>query len=92
MGTFARPPRSADGNPQQRYDYIRRQGRLLPGLQWKLIDDAGAVVPHNGVDRGELLMRGPWVAERYFRDEHPEHSSTAGCAPATSPPSMPGVT
>ncbi len=72
MGTFARPPRSADGNPQQRYDYIRRQGRLLPGLQWKLIDDAGAVVPHNGVDRGELLMRGPWVAERYFRDEHPE--------------------
>ncbi|MEE2060425.1 long-chain-fatty-acid--CoA ligase [Rhodococcus artemisiae] len=72
MGTFARPPRSADGNPQQRYDYIRRQGRLLPGLRWKLVDDTGAVVPHNGVDKGELLMRGPWVAERYFRDEHPE--------------------
>ncbi|MHA4854952.1 long-chain-fatty-acid--CoA ligase [Rhodococcus sp. MSC1_016] len=72
MGTFARPPRSADGDPRRRYDYIRRQGRLLPGLRWKLIDDDGAVVPHNGVDSGELLMRGPWVAERYFRDEHPE--------------------
>lgn len=72
MGTFARPPRAADDDPQLRYSYIRRQGRLLPGLQWKLVDDDGAVVPHNGVDRGELLMRGPWVAERYFRDEHPE--------------------
>ncbi|EME66770.1 o-succinylbenzoate--CoA ligase [Rhodococcus ruber BKS 20-38] len=72
MGTFARPPRAADDDPGTRYEYIRRQGRLLPGLRWKLVDDDGAVVPHNGVDRGELLMRGPWVAERYFRDEHPE--------------------
>ncbi|MEE2032667.1 long-chain-fatty-acid--CoA ligase [Rhodococcus chondri] len=72
MGTFARPPRSAENDPQRRYDYVRRQGRLLPGLHWKLVDDTGAVVPHNGVDSGELLMRGPWVAERYFRDEHPE--------------------
>ncbi|WP_152975356.1 long-chain-fatty-acid--CoA ligase [Rhodococcus rhodochrous] len=72
MGTFARPPRAADDDPGKRYEYIRRQGRLLPGLRWKLVDDDGAVVPHNGVDRGELLMRGPWVAERYFRDEHPE--------------------
>ncbi|WP_432794342.1 long-chain-fatty-acid--CoA ligase [Rhodococcus ruber] len=72
MGTFARPPRAADDDPGRRYEYIRRQGRLLPGLRWKLVDDDGAVVPHNGVDRGELLMRGPWVAERYFRDEHPE--------------------
>ncbi|NGP06590.1 long-chain fatty acid--CoA ligase [Rhodococcus sp. 14C212] len=72
MGTFARPPRAADDDPAKRYEYIRRQGRLLPGLRWKLVDDDGAVVPHNGVDRGELLMRGPWVAERYFRDEHPE--------------------
>ena len=72
MGTFARPPRAADDDPGKRYEYVRRQGRLLPGLRWKLVDDDGAVVPHNGVDRGELLMRGPWVAERYFRDEHPE--------------------
>lgn len=72
MGTFARPPRSADDDPQRRYEYVRRQGRLLPGLHWKLVDDDGAVVPHNGIDRGELLMRGPWVAERYYRDEHPE--------------------
>ncbi|MFO7190979.1 MULTISPECIES: long-chain fatty acid--CoA ligase [Thermocrispum] len=72
MGTFARPPRDADDDPQRRYEYVRRQGRLLPGLHWKLVDDDGNEVPHNGVDRGELLMRGPWVADRYFRDEHPE--------------------
>jgi fatty-acyl-CoA synthase len=27
------------------------------------------------VARGELLIRGPWVADRYVRDEHPESFS-----------------
>lgn len=72
MGTFSRPPRSADNNPESRYDYICTQGRLLPGLRWKLVDDEGNVVPHDGVQRGELLMQGPWVATKYFGAEHPD--------------------
>ncbi|MGY1637963.1 long-chain fatty acid--CoA ligase [Geodermatophilus sp. SYSU D00742] len=72
MGTFARPPASADGDPAARHAYVRTQGRLLPGLEWRLVDDDLRDVPHDGVHRGELLMRGPWVASRYFRDEHPE--------------------
>jgi fatty-acyl-CoA synthase len=72
MGTFARPPARTDGDPAARHAYVRTQGRLLPGLEWRLVDDDLRDVPHDGVHRGELLMRGPWVASRYFRDEHPE--------------------
>ena len=72
MGTFSRPLPAADADPAVRRRLICKQGRLLPGLQWRLVDDEGRDLPHDGVARGELLVRGPWVADRYFRDEHPE--------------------
>lgn len=71
MGTFSRPP-AGENDPQERHEYVRKQGRLLPGLRWRLVDDAGNDLPHDGVARGELLLRGPWVANRYYRDEHPD--------------------
>ncbi|MFD2399226.1 long-chain-fatty-acid--CoA ligase [Prauserella oleivorans] len=72
MGTFSRPLPSVEHDPAQRRRLIRKQGRLLPGLRWRLVDDEGREQPHDGVARGELLIRGPWVATSYFRDEHPE--------------------
>ena len=48
------------------------QGRLLPGLEWKLLDDDDQPLPWDGQSRGELVIRGPWVATRYYRDEAPE--------------------
>lgn len=72
MGTFSRPPPSGVDDPVQRHSYICKQGRLLPGLRWRLVDDDGNVVPHDGVRYGELQLRGPWVATAYYRDEHPE--------------------
>ncbi|TKG72867.1 long-chain-fatty-acid--CoA ligase [Prauserella endophytica] len=72
MGTFARPLPSADHDPAARRRFVRTQGRLLPGLRWRLVDDEGRDQPHDGKTPGELLVRGPWVAGSYFRDEHPE--------------------
>lgn len=71
MGTFSRPPAGVQ-DPQARHEYVRKQGRLLPGLRWRLVDDAGNDLPHDGLARGELLLQGPWVASRYYRDEHPD--------------------
>jgi fatty-acyl-CoA synthase len=45
------------------------QGRLLPGLEWKLLDDNDREVPWDGLSRGELVIRGPWVATSYYRDD-----------------------
>lgn len=72
MGTFSRPLPSVEHDPAARRALVRKQGRLLPGLHWRLVDDEGTELPHDGVSRGELLIKGPWVATGYFRDEHPE--------------------
>ncbi|SDU53980.1 long-chain fatty acid--CoA ligase [Gordonia westfalica] len=72
MATFSRPPASTDDDPERRWAYIRKQGRLLPGLQWKLVDEDGRIMPHDGISRGEILIRGPWVATGYYRADHPD--------------------
>lgn len=72
MATFSRPPAAADNDPALRHDYVRKQGRLLPGLQWKLIDADDNEVPRDGTSQGEVLMRGPWVATAYYKDPHPD--------------------
>jgi fatty-acyl-CoA synthase len=72
MGTFSRPLPQAEHDATARRRYIRKQGRLLPGLRWRLVDGEGRDQPHDGVARGELLIRGPWVANSYFRDEYPD--------------------
>lgn len=46
-----------------------RQGRLQFGVELKLVDDAGRALPHDGVSAGAVMVRGPWVLERYFRQE-----------------------
>jgi fatty-acyl-CoA synthase len=71
MGTFSRPPAPID-DPGERYRRTRQQGRLLPGLEWRIVDEEHRDLPWDGVAVGELLMRGPWVATSYYRGEAPE--------------------
>jgi fatty-acyl-CoA synthase len=45
------------------------QGRALWGVELRLVDDAGKVLPHNGLAPGFLQVRGPLVASGYFAGE-----------------------
>ena len=45
------------------------QGRPPFGIELKIVDEAGADLPHDGVTQGDLMVRGPWVLESYFRQE-----------------------
>ncbi|GEO25427.1 long-chain-fatty-acid--CoA ligase [Alicyclobacillus acidoterrestris] len=55
--------------------YRTKTGLLVPGLEMKLVDAAGQAVPHDGVSRGELWLRGPWIANEYYRN--PEETAQA---------------
>ena len=46
-----------------------KQGRLMCGLELKLVDDAGARLPHDGETPGRLLIRGPTITSGYFGGE-----------------------
>jgi fatty-acyl-CoA synthase len=54
---------------EARYSYKAKQGMLVPGLEQRLADADGAEVPADGKSMGELLLRGPWVADEYLDDE-----------------------
>jgi acyl-CoA synthetase (AMP-forming)/AMP-acid ligase II len=47
------------------------QGRPVFGVELRIVDPAGRVLPRDGVAMGEIQVRGPWVVERYFRAEAP---------------------
>jgi len=45
-----------------------KQGRPLYGVDLKLVDGEGKRQPHDGISRGELLVRGPWIVSGYYND------------------------
>jgi fatty-acyl-CoA synthase len=43
------------------------QGRVVFGVDWKIVDGAGAELPRDGKAFGDLLVRGPWVVSGYYK-------------------------
>jgi len=53
-------------------DEIRaKQGRPVYGIEMKIINDAGHPLAHDGVAFGDLMVRGWWVTNRYFKGDLP---------------------
>jgi fatty-acyl-CoA synthase len=76
VATFSRPAeRDHDG---AYWDQRAKQGRALPWVELRLVDDAGAEVPWDGESTGEIQVRGPWIAARYFRDDSSEDKFDCG--------------
>ncbi|UWS04062.1 long-chain-fatty-acid--CoA ligase [Phaeobacter inhibens] len=43
------------------------QGRPMYGVDLRIVDDSGAVLPHDGETQGNLQICGHWVIDSYFR-------------------------
>ncbi|WP_255193235.1 long-chain fatty acid--CoA ligase [Natronobeatus ordinarius] len=71
VGTISHlKPEMREWDRDSKYDQRGKQGLILPGLEFRVIDDDGEEVPWNGEDFGELHIRGPWVTDSYFgRDD-----------------------
>ena len=54
---------------QRQLDYKVKQGRGIFGVEMKIIDADGAELPRDGVAFGHLMVRGPWIADSYFKGE-----------------------
>ncbi len=46
-----------------------KQGRAIFGVDMKIVDDEGQELPWDGQTFGNLLVRGPWVIQGYFKGE-----------------------
>jgi fatty-acyl-CoA synthase len=56
-----------DAPAERQRDVLLKQGRFTPLVAWKLIDDDGNAVPHDGKSAGNLWVRGPAVTASYYK-------------------------
>ena len=51
----------------ERHAIIARQGKPVPGIEIKVVDEAGHTLPCDDKSQGELMVRGHWIMERYYK-------------------------
>jgi fatty-acyl-CoA synthase len=76
VATFSRPQEGA--HDDRYWDARAKQGRPLPWVELRLMNDEGQEVAWDGESTGEIEVRGPWIAARYFNDESDEQKFDAG--------------
>ena len=65
LGTMAWPP---PGTPEEQHWAFRgTQGQPVCGVEIRIVDDDGQVLPTDGNAVGEVEVRGPWIAGSYYR-------------------------
>lgn len=66
LGAIAHAPRAAA--PGEEMDWRTKTGRIVPGVELRIVDDHGAELPWDGESVGEIEVRGPWITGAYYRD------------------------
>ncbi len=47
-----------------------KQGRVVYGVDMRIVDDDGNVLPNDGKTSGQLHVRGPWIVDTYYKEEN----------------------
>ncbi len=73
LGTLARLSSRHEGlDEEAKRRALEKQGAALFGVDMAILDDEGAELPWDGRSAGNLVVRGPWILDRYLgRDESP---------------------
>lgn len=62
---------------EERLELRSRQGMVVPGIEIKGINENGDI-PYDGETIGELLVKGPWIADSYYKNDRSEDSFRDG--------------
>ena len=70
IGTVGAPPANWDAmSDEEQIDYLSRPGRSMFGVELRVVDDDGNVLPRDGESSGHLQTRGAAVVRRYFKKD-----------------------
>jgi fatty-acyl-CoA synthase len=69
LAALATPPPEVTG--EDHWTLRSTAGRVLCGVEVRLVDDAGCVLPNNGKAVGEIEIRGPWITGSYYQNADP---------------------
>ena len=66
------PPRGVRLGTTEEMDWRALTGRPLAGVELRIVDDDGTVLPWDGEAVGEIQCRGSWITGSYYGDPAPE--------------------
>ncbi len=70
VGTVSRLQSKHDSlSDSGKWEIKATQGLQVPGVELRIMDDAGVEMPWDGNSVGELQVRGAWVAKEYYRQD-----------------------
>ena len=70
VGTLNRlQPSMRDWPEERQFLQLAKQGPPACLVEMKIVDEDGREQPRDGTSIGELLVRGPWIARQYYREE-----------------------
>ena len=70
LGTTNVPtPQMDKMTKEEKYAVQLKQGKPIYGVELKVVDDTGVELPKDGKSQGHLMVRGPWILQRYFKAE-----------------------
>ena len=52
--------------------WMAKAGRVLCGVELRIVGEDGEPAPWDGMAKGEIEVRGPWITGSYYRDDAPE--------------------
>lgn len=58
--------------PGREVDDQCKAGRVVPGVELRVVGPDGQVMPRDGVSQGEIEVRGPWITGSYYREDDAE--------------------
>ena len=69
VGTINAPKQSHRAfSKEARFQFAIKQGRPLYGVEMKIVDAEGRELPRDGKSSGNILVRGPWILARYYKN------------------------
>ena len=69
LASLAKPPPEVTG--EDAWMLRASAGRVLCGVEARIVDDDGTVLPTDGKAVGEIQVRGPWITGSYYQNADP---------------------
>jgi fatty-acyl-CoA synthase len=72
VGGLAVPPAGVAEGTAEDLDWRMRAGRVIHGVEMRIVGKEGEELPRDGTSEGEIEVRGPWVTGSYHNDPAPD--------------------
>jgi fatty-acyl-CoA synthase len=72
LGGAAIPPPEVEMGTAEEMDWRMKSGRVMAGVEMRIMSPAGQELPRDGVSEGEVEVRGPWITGAYYKDPDPD--------------------